>query len=648
MQGNYSATLVIGSLAVAILASHTALDLAARVTTARGRAAFAWLTGGALAMGFGIWAMHFIGMLAFRLPIPLGYAMDLTLVSLAIAGVCSALALWIASRPQLPMARLAMGGIAMGAGIAAMHYVGMAAMRMTPAIHYDPMLFALSIAAAVVSATAALWIAVRLRREAKARWLHRLGAAGVMGCAIAGMHYLGMAAARFPAGALCLSAREGAIPPPVLAAGLFAVALAILSASLLIALFGRRMHSAAALADRLGDDNRRLQQAALHDPLTGLPNRMLFEDRLSQAVERARRGGGGFALMFVDLDGFKDVNDRCGHHAGDALLKEIAARVGRLTRASDTFCRLAGDEFLLLAETPARADAESLAKRLADLVAAPFQLETQTVAVSASIGIALYPEDATTGAGLLERADAAMYRAKDGGGNAWRFASPQPSAAIACSIAEPLFRPRFDIRAARIAGMHATAAEGGTRPEALIAASLAALARRDFGEARIDHISVAVSDRAILTEGFRIHLRRLLDAHGVPPQRLILEIADSAMPDAGRAVDALSRLRQCGVRLAIGGFGGGRSGIRHLGAAVIDEVRIDPALATAGSMMVGATTALAHALGVKVAMDGVDSQRHLSEYRACGCDHALGPLFGPAVPAEEALAAAPPRLLRAV
>ena len=172
MSGTYNEVLVLFSLLVAILASYTALDMASRVTTTQGTSAARWwLAGGAMAMGLGIWSMHFVGMLAFDLPIPLGYDLAITLYSMLAAVGVSAFALWLVSRPDLPMRLLCLGAVLMGAGIAVMHYMGMAALRMQPGIDCDPLWFSLSIVIAVAASGAALWIAFHLRRG------HRRGGA---------------------------------------------------------------------------------------------------------------------------------------------------------------------------------------------------------------------------------------------------------------------------------------------------------------------------------------------------------------------------------------------------------------------------------------------------------------------------------------
>lgn len=234
MQSHYNLGLVAFSLMIATLASYTALDLADRISLlAYARARQIWLAGGALAMGFGIWSMHFIGMLSFSLNIPLGYDLAVTGYSLVIAVLVSWFALYIVTRKDLGVVRLLVGGVLMGLGIASMHYVGMRALLMEPAIDYDPAIFAASIVIAIVASTAALWGAHTLRNTDQRYVMRkRIGTACVMGVAIAGMHYTGMAAANFALGSICGAA--GGVRPEWLAAAVIPSAFVILIVTLLL------------------------------------------------------------------------------------------------------------------------------------------------------------------------------------------------------------------------------------------------------------------------------------------------------------------------------------------------------------------------------------------------------------------------------
>jgi NO-binding membrane sensor protein with MHYT domain/nitrogen-specific signal transduction histidine kinase len=253
MQATYHSWLVALSIVVAMVVAYTALKLAARVADAERKSARLWLLGGAVAMGTGIWSMHFIGMLAFSLPIPLRYGIATTLASLAIAIVTSGFALAIASRSQLGLGRLIVGAIFMGAGISAMHYSGMAAITIVPMITYAPTLVAASIGIAVTASFAALWLAFKLR--AGQSWhlaLARAGAAVVMGLAISGMHYTAMAAAEFSVGAYCLGG--AAFDSGWLALTIGLVALGVLAITLITAVYD------AHLGSRIRRDAQRLEQ----------------------------------------------------------------------------------------------------------------------------------------------------------------------------------------------------------------------------------------------------------------------------------------------------------------------------------------------------------------------------------------------------
>jgi len=207
--GHYEPTLVFLSILAAVFASYTTLSLAMRVKVSQGYAPHAWMAGGAFAMGSGIWAMHFIGMLAFRLPMPLAYDPLITFVSWLLPVLVSSLALWQLRHRELRGRHLAWGALLMGLGINAMHYTGMAGMRMDPAITYDPWLFLASVAIAIGASAGALWIGFRLNDSLPHPRLAQLGAAAVMGGAIAGMHYTGMAAAHFDAASVCRAADNG-------------------------------------------------------------------------------------------------------------------------------------------------------------------------------------------------------------------------------------------------------------------------------------------------------------------------------------------------------------------------------------------------------------------------------------------------------
>jgi PAS domain S-box-containing protein len=304
MQATYNLWLVTLSIGVAMLVSYTALSLVARVSAARAEMHRTWLMGGAVAMGIGIWSMHFIGMMAFSLPIALRYDIPTTLVSLLIAMVTSGCALSIAASPRLGWRRLLAGSAAMGAGICAMHYCGMSAINVRPAIGYDPVLVAASILVAVVASFAALWLAFKLRSGRS--WqlaAARLLAAIIMGSAISGMHYTGMAASRFSRGAYCVGGSP--IDNQVLSLFIGVITIALLAIALITALFDAHLQNRSALqSERLEDINARLQiqAAAAQSALRELQHLHYALDQLASVAVSDARG----VITYVN-DRFCDI-----------------------------------------------------------------------------------------------------------------------------------------------------------------------------------------------------------------------------------------------------------------------------------------------------------------------------------------------------
>jgi len=305
-----------------------------------------------------------------------------------------------------------------------MHYTGMAAMRMSPPIAYDPVLFVASVLVAIIASLSALWIAFQLRQRYSAIAVFaKLGSAVVMGFAIAGMHYTGMAAARFAPDSVCLAADStGGTKPATLALVIGVITVFILMITLVIsALDAHFAAHAGKLANALLNANEQLRQMALYDDLTGLPNRVLLEDRLVHSKHRADRCGKPFGVMFVDLDRFKPVNDAFGHGVGDQLLKAAAGRLASCVRKEDTVARTGGDEFvIILAELGDAADTAIVGKKILSELSRPFFVGSHELNISCSIGISVYPQDGSDVAVLLANADIAMYHVKKEGRNGLR------------------------------------------------------------------------------------------------------------------------------------------------------------------------------------------------------------------------------------
>lgn len=386
MQGTYETPLVVLSVFIAALASYVAIEFAGRVDSVAGRRR-GWLLAGALAMGSGIWSMHFVGMTAFELPVAISFDLGITALSWGAAVAVSALALVLVTGSGLSRARIAYGALVMGAGICLMHYGGMWAMRMEPGIGYDPLWFTASVLIAVSASAAALYVVAQLKRVESWRDIGlRLGAAGIMGLAVAGMHYSGMAAARFDANAFCastnaLSAEFMSTPVVILSVlGLvIAIAFAVADAREVL----RREREARAEASRVKD-------LAFIDALTGLANR----PRLSQWVTARLARGERFSLLSIGIE--------AGSGRGDEDLKMLAAGLQRGLRNIAHVARSGSEQLTLVLDTDDTAallawSRSELLPLLAPLGAAGLRLE---------FGLAIAPADGSNAQMLLLRAGA--------------------------------------------------------------------------------------------------------------------------------------------------------------------------------------------------------------------------------------------------
>ncbi|RXZ32923.1 bifunctional diguanylate cyclase/phosphodiesterase [Oxalobacteraceae bacterium CAVE-383] len=679
LAASYDPGIVAVSILVAMLASYTALDMANRIALNRNTAARWWLAGGSLAMGIGIWSMHFIGMLAFRLPIPLSYNIWLTLLSLVVAIAVSAFALWQVSLPQLPYRRLLGGALAMGAGIAAMHYLGMASMHMSPGIIYDARWFALSLLIAVGAAGAALWIAFHLRQQTGRHGVPaRACAAVVMGLAISGMHYTGMTAAHFPLGSVCMGGTHN------FSAGWLAVVvvlgtLSVLTIALLTSVLDARLETRTAkLAHSLARANQELTQQALHDGLTQLPNRMLFEDRLDQELQNAARERRHFALMFIDLDGFKAINDGLGHHIGDLLLIEVARAIQSLMVGGDTVARLGGDEFVVLAEVAQPEDAAQIAERLVGLIGQPFMIESHELQVSASIGIAIYPEDGGSRHEMLVNADAAMYHTKRSGRNGYHFFAPSMNAnahnklqllnemrhAIEHREFVVYYQPKFATVDHRVLGAEALVrwqhpVRGLMPPDEFIPLAeksgmivplgawvldQACAQMREWIDLGHGDWKMAVNLSAVqfAHEGLLEVVQGALARHNLPPHCLTLEVTETtAMDDVDASMITLEKIAALGVDISIDDFGTGYSSLLYLKRLPANELKIDRgfvrnlSLGSDDEAIVAAVVALGRALNLRIVAEGVETEAQQLFLDEAGCDALQGYLLGRPMPAAQ-------------
>lgn len=675
---HYDSWVVVASVFIAILASYVALDLSLRVRSSSGRANLLWWIAGSLVMGTGIWSMHFVGMLAFSLPVRIGFTGGMTFLSWIAGVAASGIALRIAGQPRHGPAALAAGALAMGVAIAGMHYLGMAALDMTPAIAWDIPIVAASVLIAVAASAAALLIFRLLHRVPPHRRLAtQLLASVVMGAAICGMHYTAMAAAGFPEGSVCLSADAlgGEGLTAVVAVASCMLLLGTLFASLMevrLQVVARQLsHSLQESNARLQTANDELLQRAFSDALTGLPNRLRFEDRLRHAIQRVGQIEPGgtqerLAVLFVDLDGFKPINDSFGHAAGDVILRATAQRLLKEARAGDTVARVGGDEFLLLLEgLRDPQDCVKVVERILRSLSSPFEILGRRLQIACSIGVVVHPDRGEPDK-LVANADAAMYGAKRAGGGCYAMFEPHMAVDTANQLQlqsdlrqalearefELYYQPKIDGRRNRISGVEALVRWNHPRLGVVGPMEFIELAER-FGlivrlgnwvldeacrqvaawSAQDVHMRVAINLSAsqlrepTLVDKVEEALRR----HGVFGSQLLCEITESvAMQDVKLVQRIFEGLSRIGVHLSIDDFGTGYSSLSQLRDLPAKQLKIDrsfikdlEASADARSV-VEAVVKLAHALSLTVVAEGVETLGQRDILLRMGCDEFQG------------------------
>lgn len=452
----------------------------------------------------------------------------------------------------------------------------------------------------------------------------------------------------------------------LIAAGVIIIWIAVWGALILAGLFLKRQ-------ERYNTD---LVHFALHDELTGLPKRKLLYDRLQQAAFQAQRGRHNAALLIMDLDRFKEINDTLGHHSGDELLKQVGSRLQQALRKSDTVARLGGDEFAILAPESDAEQAVALAKKVAQLMDSPYSINGMEVGVQTSIGIAVYPEHGEDVDALTRHADVAMYQAKQQGGGYTIYTSESdPHSLHRLTLISDLryalendglmlyYQPVLDLLSGNVTGVEALARwnhpqMGLIPPDEFIAIAEKSgqiktltefVLRKAFQQyhawqrAGVQlYISVNLSARNLHDTGLPTHIENLLEAWNVTPSDIRLEITESAMlADPAKAKRILSEFDAMGLGLAIDDFGTGYSSLAYLKQLPVSIIKIDKSFVMDmardedDASIVRATIDLAHNLGIKVVAEGVETGEILSTLQTLGCDFLQGYHISRPVPANE-------------
>ena len=672
---SWDPVLIAISYLVAFIASFVALDSAGKIPLSSRKAALFWRIAGGVTLGIGIWSMHFIGMLSMQMPMMMSYDLWLTLASLGVAVVASATALNIAvAGKKLSPFRLIFATAILSAGVVSMHYIGMAALMQDGSIIWDRRLVGLSVVIAVVASGTALWLAFRLRDKRKGVFIDRIIAAFVMAAAICAMHYTGMSAAQFQEMAHTL---PGGIGELGLSIWVSVTTLCLLGVMLIISLIDSHRRTSR-LTDNLHQLNRQLELQARFDALTGLANRHQMDLRMQDCLRSALLSKKPFAVIFLNVDHFKRVNDTWGHGVGDELLIAVAQRItARLTREM-TLARLGGDAFILLVPECDDDRLNALVTALLEDVRRPLSICGHTLSTTISAGVSLYPQDGETLHELKLKADAALHRVKEEGRNGWAIYRAEMSTAIPAKpgflqeLSQALERDQFELwyqptwhaEDKTIHGFEALLRwrhpeQGVVLPNLFIpsleqtgliipvgnwAIEAACRQLHFWTEQGFSQWTLSLNLSPIQFEQpdiFQI-VSSMLEKYSLSPSRLILEVTEStALKNLDRSIELLNAFNHAGIVVSIDDFGTGYSNLLMLSVLPAKELKIDRSFVTSmlenekSYKLVETIISIARTMEMNVVAEGIETEEQQAVLTRLGCDYLQCYLFSRPLPAEQ-------------
>ena len=657
-----AAVMLLLSLGVSTLAAYVALDLARRVRVLWTRSGILWLLGAAWALSLGVWSCQIFGVAAEPVTFPLGYDGLGSLLAWGAAIVaCVAGFGAVSGRVATPM-RVGFGAFALGTGIVGAHALALAPLALEPGITWR----LLPLLAAIVGASGGCMMGLGAffrggdrTRPATLPW--QSTGAFVIGATLVASQQLVIGAADL--NEQVASANAGQFSSATLTVMATLGSISLLLVGLIFSILEARLRKSLRRAET------ELQRRSYRDGLTRLPNRLMFDGTLAQAVQHAEQTNERMALLFIDLDGFKPVNESLGHHVGDLMLREIATRLKRFSRPGDRIAHLGGDEFLvLICNNPSNDDARILAERLQASIGEPCNMNGREAAVSSSVGIAMYPEHGVL-SDLIAHAEAAMRAAKSNGGASSCFFETRMVSgareqfdllrdlrrALAEGQLQLLYQPKVHAPSGEITGAEALMRwhhpqRGLVGPSVFIPIAerfglIGAIGNWLIDEAcwqagvwRDDGLRMRVAINLSAYQLRHADLADRIDAalrrNRINPQLLTCEITESvAMEDASNAIRMVEKLGAMGVNISIDDFGTGYPSLAYLRKLHAGELKIDRSfvldLETSADAraVVDAVVKLAQALGLKVVAEGVETEAQHQILRSFGCHELQGYLF---------------------
>ena len=666
---DYDSTLVIVSILVAVATCYAAFSMEELVfKTAYKKFEKSILVASGLILGLAIWAMHFVGMLAIHLPESYHFDLGLTTLSYMVGAIASIFAVWLTSRPTLPLPRLILGAVFMGLGIAGMHYTGMMALTVEYyQMHYDPLLVICSVLIAISGAGLSFFFIFKYKSAVRYRIGLKAIVALLMALSIVGMHYTGMVATYFDASIIkALNAAQ--TEQSVLLFTIIFITSLVFVAGFAVAVLESRLEER---NQQLTFINKELEIQSLHDALTKLPNRMYLTEYAEVVFSHHRLHEQKAAFLYIDLDGFKSVNDAFGHHIGDQLLVQMANRLHNKLNQSHKLFRIGGDEFVLISENTDINEAIQLAEEILHFIQGTYLIASKDINISASLGIAMYPEHGTNIQDLLINADVAMLVSKDQGRNTYTvfqsmsdqqdvrsqsklindlykavdeqqfvlFYQPKFTANYEVCGVEALIRWKHPALGLLTPQMFIESAEktGLIIPMGYWALEQACQQIQKWEQSKNPFYPIAVNLSALQFENKKLFsvLEQLLEKYQIQPHNLILEITEStAMHHIDSSIRTLERLRKLGIRIAIDDFGTGYSSFLYLKNLPVDELKIDRGFLmdlqpnSKEEAILESIIHLAAKLGLIVTAEGVETQQQADILKKLGCNQLQGYLLG--------------------